>query len=77
MNDASPDRPLLPKTSALRWEIGAAIGIKLLLLAGLWFFIFRWQERPAAKPDIAAHLALPAAAQPFSSQPVKESDHVR
>lgn len=69
--------PNLAPAQRLRWEIGAALLLKVLLLFGLWFLIFRWQERPAGKPDIAAHLALPAAAQPFSSQPTKESDHVR
>lgn len=57
----------------LRWEISLALVVKVALLAGLWFLIFRWPERPAAKPDIAAHFALPApqqkASQHFSSQP--------
>ncbi|BBL60151.1 hypothetical protein [Methylomonas koyamae] len=68
--------PNLAPAQRLRWEIGAALLLKVLLLFGLWFLIFRWQERPAGKPDIAAHFALPAAHN-FSSQPIKESDHVR
>lgn len=66
-------RPLLPHPSLLRWEIGFALLIKALLLIGLWFLIFRWQDRPVAKPDITQHFALPAsAATPivdFSPQP--------
>ncbi|WP_026600870.1 cytochrome oxidase putative small subunit CydP [Methylomonas sp. 11b] len=71
----------LPKSSLLRWEIAVALLIKVILLTGLWFLIFRWQERPTVKPDIAAHFALPAApvqSNPdFSSQPTQESRHVR
>lgn len=67
------DRPL-PKPNVLRWEIGIALLVKVLLLTGLWFLIFRWQERPAVKPDIAARLT---AASDFSSQSVKELRHVR
>jgi hypothetical protein len=65
----------------LRWEIAGALLIKVVLLTGLWFLIFRWQERPAIKPDIAAHFAMPAAPvqtnPDFSSQPTQESRHVR
>ncbi len=70
----------LPKSGLLRWEIGFALLIKVVLLAGLWFLIFRWQDRPVAKPDIATHFDMPAPipANPgFSSQPAKESLHVR
>lgn len=52
---------LIPKPNVLPWEIGIALVIKLILLVGLWFIIFRWQDRLATKPDIAAHFALPAA----------------
>ncbi len=52
---------LIAKPNILRWEIAVALAIKLILLVGLWFIIFRWQDRPATKPDIAAHFALPAA----------------
>ena len=75
-----PVEPALPKPSLLRWEIGVALLIKILLLTGLWFLIFRWQDRPDSKPDIADHFALPAVqtSNPdFSSQPQKESRHVR
>jgi hypothetical protein len=77
----TPLEPVLPKSSLLRWEIGFAMLIKILLLVGLWFLIFRWMDKPNDKPDIAEHFALPAA-QPqsnpeFSSQLTKESRHVR
>ncbi|WP_445369372.1 cytochrome oxidase putative small subunit CydP [Methylomonas sp. BW4-1] len=70
----------LPKSGLLRWEIAVALLIKVILLTGLWFLIFRWQERPVAKPDIAAHFALPAtpgATNPLSSPSTQESRHVR
>lgn len=76
----TPLEPELPKSSLLRWEIGVALLIKILLLTGLWFLIFRWQDRPVSKPDIADHFALPAVptSNPdFSSQPQQESRHVR
>lgn len=76
----TPLESQLPKLSLLRWEIAVALLIKILLLTGLWFLIFRWQDRPVSKPDIADHFALPAL-QPsnpdFSSQPQQESRHVR
>ena len=63
---------------ALSWEISTALLIKLLLLIGLWFLIFRWSEKPANKPDIAQHFALPALSkQPDLSQPSQENAHVR
>lgn len=75
------DHSVPAKSSLLRWEIAVALLIKVILLTGLWFLIFRWQERPAVKPDIAAHFALPAAPvhinPDFSSQPTQESRHVR
>ncbi|MBD9362860.1 cytochrome oxidase putative small subunit CydP [Methylomonas fluvii] len=70
----------IPKSGLLRWEIAVALLIKVILLTGLWFLIFRWQERPVAKPDIAAHFALPAkpgATNPVSSPSTQESRHVR
>lgn len=73
---AEPKRRI-PKPSLLRWEISFAVLIKAVLLVGLWFVIFRWPERPAGKPDIAAHFALPALSADFSSQPPKETRHVR
>jgi hypothetical protein len=77
----TPLESVIPKTSLLRWEIGLALLIKILLLIGLWFLIFRWMDKPATKPDIAEHFALPAAQQSsnpdFSSQLNQESRHVR
>ncbi|MCQ8103364.1 hypothetical protein NP590_04530 [Methylomonas sp. SURF-2] len=77
----APMQPTLPKPSLLRWEIGIAMLIKILLLIGLWFLIFRWLDKPTAKPDIAGHFALPAAPQSgnpdFSSQASQEPSHVR
>ena len=73
MKDASDNQTALSKPSLLHWEIGIALLIKVVLLTGLWFLIFRWQDRPATKPDMAEHFALPAAHSPpvsdFSSQP--------
>jgi len=65
----------------LRWEIGVALLIKIVLLTGLWFLIFRWPDKPTAKPDIAAHF-LPASpptqvSPDFSSQNNKEFRHDR
>ena len=80
--NTTPLEPALPKSSLLRWEIGIALLIKILLLIGLWFLIFRWQDRPANKPDVADIFALPAtqaiAPTEFSSQPLtQEPSHVR
>lgn len=74
-------KPSLPKPGLLRWEISAALLLKVLLLTGLWFLLFRWQQ-PAIEPDISSHFALPTAetgTPPTSlSQPsLKESRHVR
>lgn len=82
MNKLNPVVPVLPKAGLLGWEISAALLIKVVLLTGLWFLLFRWQDRPASKPDMAAHFALPsakpAAPADFSSQiSIKESTHVR
>ncbi|OAH97093.1 hypothetical protein A1353_23540, partial [Methylomonas methanica] len=71
----SPLEPVIPKPSLLRWEIGFAMLIKVLLLIGLWFLIFRWMDKPSTKPDIAEHFALPAAKvqinPDFPSQPTQ------
>ncbi|MDD5277686.1 MAG: hypothetical protein PHR16_16590 [Methylovulum sp.] len=67
----------IPRLGLLRWEISLALFIKVILLTGLWFLIFRWQDKPASKPDIAAHFALPANPSDFSSQPTKEPHHDR
>lgn len=68
---------MTPSKNLLRREIGLALAIKIILLTGLWFLIFRWQDHPATKPDIAAHFALPGQTADFSSKPVKESNYVR
>ena len=67
----------LPKAHRLRWEITTALLIKIVLLIGLWFLIFRWMDRPSSKPDIAEHFALPAAVSTTFSQPNQEPRHVR
>jgi hypothetical protein len=72
---------ILPRPGLLRWEIGIALLIKIILLTGLWFLIFRWEGQPApAKPDIAQHFALPAKhaaiTSGLSSQSYKVSSHV-
>ncbi len=77
MVNANESNVVLPKSSLLRWEIGIALLIKVVLLVGLWFLIFRWLDRPASKPDIAEHFAPPVVTTDFSSQPQKESSHVR
>jgi len=78
----APNQMAVPKPGLLRWEIGFALLIKIILLTGLWFLIFRWPDKPVAKPDIAEHFVLPPAvtgATPahFLSQPQKESRHDR
>lgn len=71
----------IPKSGLLRWELSLALVVKVLLLLGLWFLIFRWSGRPVDKPDIAAHFmqqSTPLPAQPealFQSQ--QELNHVR
>ncbi|MDD5274336.1 MAG: hypothetical protein PHU14_16660 [Methylovulum sp.] len=55
---------------SLRWELGVALLLKILLLTGLWFLLHRWPERPVVKPDIAAHFALPVS----SSNPENHYD---
>ena len=67
----------LPKVHRLRWEITTALLIKIVLLIGLWFLIFRWMNRPLSKPDIAEHFALPAAVSTDFYQPNQEPRHVR
>lgn len=81
MLDAGNTQQRIPKSGLLRWEIAIALLVKIILLTGLWFLIFRWPDQPVAKPDIAERFALPALQNPinpdFSSQPSKESRHVR
>jgi len=59
------------KPFTLRWELGLALSLKIILLTGLWFLLHRWPESPVVKPDIAAHFALPVAT------PTKENHHDR
>ncbi|MFM8341481.1 MAG: cytochrome oxidase putative small subunit CydP [Methylomonas sp.] len=58
----------------LRWEISAALLVKIILLVGLWFLIFRWSDRPTTKPDVAQHLLTN---NPVSIQSTQEFNHVR
>ena len=72
----------LPKTGRFRLELTAALILKVALLVGLWFVIFRFDgNKPAPQPEIAEHFQL-------SPQPVRtsgpipnprpmETDHVR
>ncbi|MEF3076274.1 cytochrome oxidase putative small subunit CydP [Methylobacter sp. Wu1] len=73
---------ILPRPGLLRWEIGIALLIKIILLMGLWFLIFRWEGKPSTgKPDIAQRFSLPAKQSSItpslSSQSYKEFRHVR
>jgi hypothetical protein len=81
MTDVIPKSMGVPKSSLLRWEIGIALLIKIALLTGLWFLIFRWPDKPVIKPDIAAHFvqAYPQAQvnPDFSAQSQEDARHVR
>lgn len=81
MPDFVPVTQMPPKPGLLRREIGIALVIKMILLTGLWLLIFRWPDKPAAPPDIAARFALPGVPAPINhavpTQPVKESRYVR
>lgn len=81
MTETTDNRPVLPKASLLRWEIGFALLVKVLFLIGLWFLIFRWMDRPVGHPDVAAHFSLPSTqtADPSAifPQQKKEPSHVR
>jgi hypothetical protein len=57
----------LPQSGSLRVELGWVLLLKIVLLIGLWWLIFRWMDRPTHAPDIARHFDLPALS---SSQPV-------
>lgn len=67
----------LPQNNRLRWEISLALILKVLLLTGLWFLLFRWQAKPEHPADIAARLALPSLDVSSPTQPPKEFNHVR
>ncbi|MGR8929336.1 MAG: cytochrome oxidase putative small subunit CydP [Gammaproteobacteria bacterium] len=60
-------KPTLPKPNLLRREITAALFVKLILLIGLWFMLFRWLQQPTTQTDIAEHFALPASRSPALS----------
>ena len=81
MTDLSLKPDKLPKSGLFCWEISMALLIKIVLLTGLWFLIFRWQDRPAVKPDIAGHILSPAVkaetSPEFFVQPPQETHHVR
>ena len=72
---------VVPRSGLLRWEIGIALLIKIALLTGLWFLIFRWPNKPVLKPDIAVHFMSPSTqAQVFpdsTSQSTKDTRHDR
>jgi hypothetical protein len=66
-------------TGTLRFELTAALVLKVILLAALWFVIFRYGGKKAApQPDIAEQFQLPATAG--STEPPHsplENTHVR
>ena len=75
---------MLLKPGTLRFEITLALLIKLLLLTGLWFLVFRWPGRPPApRADIAERFQLPGVqgrpgtADAPSHHPSQEPPHVR
>ncbi|QWF69521.1 hypothetical protein KEF85_09020 [Methylomonas paludis] len=67
--------PTLPRPGLLRRQIGIALLVKLILLIGLWFLLFRWHGKPVPA-DMNQLFAVPAATD-FSSQSIKESRDVR
>ncbi|MDD4915825.1 MAG: hypothetical protein PHW13_12405 [Methylococcales bacterium] len=81
MTDLTLKPATIPKSGLFRWEIGIALLFKIVLLTGLWFLIFRWSDKPAEKPDIAAHLLSPGGQAMISpdlfAQPQQETRHVR
>ncbi|MGZ8137251.1 MAG: hypothetical protein ACXW1W_11235 [Methylococcaceae bacterium] len=77
MTNASRSNRAVPRSGLLRWEIGIALLIKIILLTGLWCLIFRWSDKPTIKPDIAQRFSLSADRIDFSSLSLKESRHVR
>jgi hypothetical protein len=52
---------------SLRRELGVALGVKFVLLLGLWFLLFRWQDRPVEKPETADLFAPVTVAAQVSS----------
>ncbi|WP_150046504.1 MULTISPECIES: hypothetical protein [Methylomonas] len=54
-----PNRPIKSQLPPNRfaWEIGVALSLKILLLIGLWFLLFRWLGQPLQQIDITRHFA--------------------
>ncbi|MFA5984881.1 MAG: hypothetical protein WC782_12765 [Methylococcaceae bacterium] len=81
MREINQIKPVIHKSNQLHWEIGLALLIKVLLLLGLWFLIFRWPDRPVTKPDIALRFSLPDMPAPQGKsdflQLTQEFYHVR
>lgn len=74
---------MLLKPGTLRFEITLALLVKVLLLTGLWFLVFRWHGGSSApRADIAERFQLPGSlsrtgnAAP-SSHHSQETTHVR
>ena len=52
------------KTGTLRFELSAALVLKVILFVALWFVIFRFNGKKAApQPDIAEQFQLPAVSE--------------
>jgi len=72
-----PNRPIKSQLPPNRfaWEIGVALSLKILLLIGLWFLLFRWLGQPLQQIDITRHFAPKdqaiVSALPLASQPQK------
>jgi hypothetical protein len=81
MKDARPKLPTLPPVGLLRKQISLALCLKVLLLTGLWFLLFRWPERPQSKSDIASHFSLTTRQTPETTDSAilaaKEKPNVR
>ena len=67
----------IPKPNRLRWEISLALLLKVMLLTGLWFLIFRWNPKPDQPADIARQLMFEPSNISSPIQPPKESNHDR
>ena len=52
------------KTGTLRFELSAALVLKVILFVALWFVIFRFNGKKAEpQPDIAEQFQLPAVSE--------------
>ena len=61
---------------SLKLEITLAMLIKVLLLVGLWFVVFRFNgKRPDPQPDIADHFQLGPVAEPAAPSSVFPPSH--